>query len=159
MPLRCPAGLCALRAAAALTCLLLRCTAVAAAGGSAAAPGTAPAPPAAAGAASSSLTPDPSNPFGVAGAYVAGGWDGRFAGPTKPLAPVPQLRRKDTDFPQGAAAQQPPPAQQQQPAQQQAPAQAAVSQVPQKTIEKLDTFAGCKHGFPVWPHAVCVLGT
>lgn len=137
MPLRCPTGLCALRAAAALSCLLLRCTAVAAAGGSAAAPGTAPAPPAAAGAASASLTPDPSNPFGVAGAYVAGGWEGRFAGPTKPLTPVPQTRRKDTDFPQGAAVQQPPPAQQAPPAQQQAPAQAAGPQVPQRTSWKL----------------------
>ena len=152
MPRRCPAGLQALRAAAALSCLLLRCTAGAAAGGAAAAPGTAPAPPPAAGAASSSLTPDPSNPFGVAGAYVAGGWEGRFAGPTKPLTPVPQTRRKDTDFPQGAAAQQqPPPAQQPQPAQQQAPAQAAVPQVPHRASEKLDSFAGGEHGFPVWP--------
>ena len=131
MPLRCPAGLRALRATAALSCLLLCCTAVAAAGG-AAAPRTAPAPPAAEGAASASLTPDPSNPFGVAGAYVAGGWEGRFAGPTKPTSPVPQTRRKDTDFPQGAAAQQPPPAQQQ------APAQAARPQVPQSTNYKLN---------------------
>ena len=127
MLLRCPVSLPFPAPAVALLCLLLHCTAAqagASAGGGASALGTAPASAAAAGAVSSFLTPDPSNPFGVAGAYVAGGWDGRFAGPTKPLTPVPQTRRKDTDFPQGAAAQQLPMSPQG------APAQVAGPQVP-----------------------------